>query len=61
MRGLARAALLVTAGLLLGVSVYAGLIEVGLVRSPLAPVAAGDLELAPAAATACACSSSGTA
>jgi hypothetical protein len=46
MRRPGRAALLVTAGLLLGVSVYAGLIGVGLVRSPFAPVAAGDLELA---------------
>ena len=46
MRGLGRAALLVTAGLLLGVSVYTGLVEVGLVRSPFAPVAAGDLKLA---------------
>ena len=41
-----RATLVVSAGLLLGVSIYAALIGVGLVRSPLAPVAAGDLELA---------------
>jgi hypothetical protein len=46
MRRFGRAALLVTASLLLGVSIYAGLIEVGLVRSPFAPVAAGDLKLA---------------
>jgi hypothetical protein len=46
MRRLGRAALLVTASFLLGFSVYAGLIKVGLVRSPFAPIAAGDLKLA---------------
>jgi hypothetical protein len=46
MRRLGRATLVVTAALLLGVSVYAALVGVGLVRSPFAPVAAGDLELA---------------
>jgi hypothetical protein len=34
------------AGLVLGVSVYVGLIELGLLRNPFAPVASGDLALA---------------
>ena len=42
----ARAVLLVASGVLLGISVYAGMIKAGLVRSPFAPVAAGDLKLA---------------
>src|SRR5436190_21237659 len=42
----ARAVLLVAAGVLLGISVYAGMIKAGLVRSPFGPVAAGDLKLA---------------
>jgi hypothetical protein len=46
MRRLGRATLVVTVGILLGLSVYATLIGAGLVRSPFAPVAAGDLELA---------------
>lgn len=45
-RRLGRAALVVTAGVLLGLSLYAGLIKAGLVRSPFAPVAGGNLELA---------------
>jgi hypothetical protein len=46
MRRLGRATAVVIAGVLLGVSVYAGLIAVGLVRNPFAPVAAGNLDLA---------------
>ena len=46
MRRLGRATLVVTAGILLGVSVYAGLVQVGIVRNPFAPIAAGDLRLA---------------
>jgi hypothetical protein len=45
-RRLGRATLVVCASILLGVSLYGGLVEAGLVRSPFAPVAAGDLELA---------------
>jgi hypothetical protein len=46
MRRLGRATLVVTAGILLGVSLYAALVEVGVVRNPFAPVAAGELDLA---------------
>jgi len=45
-RRLGRATLVVLAGIVLGLSVYAGLIGAGLVRSPFAPVAAGELDLA---------------
>ena len=43
---LRRATLVVVAGVFLGLSLYAGLIKAGLVRSPFAPVARGDLKLA---------------
>jgi hypothetical protein len=46
MRRFGRATLLVIAGILLGISAYAGLVKVGLARNPFAPVAAGDLRLA---------------
>jgi hypothetical protein len=46
MRRFGRAALVVCAGILLGISVYAGLVKLGLARSLFRPVAGGDLELA---------------
>jgi hypothetical protein len=46
MRRFGRATLVVIAGILLGISAYAGLVKVGLARNPFAPVAAGDLRLA---------------
>jgi hypothetical protein len=41
-----RAALVVCAGVVMGVSTYAGLVDAGLVRGPFALAAAGDLKLA---------------
>ena len=46
MRRFRRATLVVCAGVLLGISVYAGLVKLGLARSLFRPVAGGDLELA---------------
>src|SRR5512132_929378 len=46
MRRFRRATLVVCAGILLGISVYAGLVKLGLARSPFRPVAGGNLELA---------------
>ena len=46
MRRLGRATLVVFASVLLGISIYAGLVKVGLARNPFAPIAAGDLKLA---------------
>ena len=46
MRRLGRATAVVIAGIVLGIAFFAGLIHVGLVRNPFAPVAGGDLELA---------------
>lgn len=45
-RRLVRAVVHVSAALVLGLSVYLGLIQLGLVRSPLAPKVSGDLALA---------------
>jgi Domain of unknown function (DUF4886) len=46
MRRFRRATLVVCAGILLGISVYAGLVKLGLARNPFRPVAGGNLELA---------------
>ena len=46
MRRFRRATLVVCAGILLGISVYAGLVKLGLARSLFRPVASGNLELA---------------
>jgi lysophospholipase L1-like esterase len=46
LRRFVRATLVVVAGILLGISCYAGLVKVGLARNPFAPVAGGDLQLA---------------
>ena len=46
MRRFRRATLVVCAGILLGISVYAALVKLGLARSLFRPVASGNLELA---------------